>query len=326
MALLAIIAVVVALATCISEDDDEIRAAAPPLTWEQLARIIDAQLGVVSDGTTATCEIPVGQHCKDQLQGELSRPMVAEYVAVNNDKILLDGDTVFWERGLPIDQNPCTRDDDDNGKLDYAEICISGGLLCHELGDNYYQLDYSECTWDDGDTIWYLGGQVIVSAYLTPRNEQVLIKNFKNFVGEGQGGNYVVNGRVVRYMRINALTGQPLVGTSGMSVDGMLIINVKARVDIDGLGNSPEVEYPIYFAYDFEDEVVLVSGMSGAVWFKDESPAGTLNFFDAIHPWDGSTGSCYVQIANVDDGTISANRTFDIVDSNCLDADTAIPF
>jgi len=332
-ALLALMTLLLGFALCIEEEDEKLPPG--PLTWEELARIIDRQLGAISDGTTATCGgtvTDVGKHCKDQLKGKTSRSMVVQLVEAVNDGFLfsndpVNGGTMFWDRAAFVFDDACNRDADQNDFLDYSEVCASGALQCSELGLGSYRLTYQGCIWGNTADRWKLNGEVTISAYVTDLSERVLIRSFNDLhatsLSVGDSADYLVDGAVATYTQLDPFSGLPLQGTvpGSTAADGMDIVIIQATIDIDGEGNpSPRTTYQLYFAVDNEDGMVFLNGTS-AVWLEDPT-ATPLRFYDSDFPYDLVTDGCTVRVTDVDDGTTSGSRNFDMT-SPCLgDANT----
>lgn len=333
------------VAGCITTNEEEKDHV---LTWSDIARTIDLQLGMVSSGPLSNdcngAHLALGTHCKDQLAGTVSEGAVKQYVEIKNDTVLFDGDTnifdgdtAFWTRGLLLEGDPCTVNLDGGNTVDYLEVCKLGGqLLCADRGQKGWRLEYKNCAWkEEGPRTFTLNGVINVAAYVTVLNEQVVVQSFSNYTGLQQGTNatYTLNGSVVRYQLLDPFSGRPSPGTTGNPTDGMWILKLWATVDLDGPGlTNISRRYLLNAAKDDEDGWVFLSDDNHAVWLgeEDNSVAGTdtLRFYAKGRKWDGVEAGCLVDVSGLAPGT----RKFDLAglgtypDTGCLKDHTGVTY
>jgi len=351
VALFALLVLVSGFALCLWEEEDD-EGPAPGLLG--LARLVDYQLGEVSDGTAATCGrtvSDVGKHCKNKMNGDTGKSMVVQYVELIEDQLLIQGSTVhpfsgttvFWERAELLSRNMCSRDENpQDGVPDHEQICSGGTVECRELDANSYQLTYINCTWQEsGPNLWLVDGKVRIDTSVSSENEQLVVRTFSDFYTQrvSDSAYYIIDGRVINYTRLDPFSGQPLEGAvPGTTVaDGMTIVLLdRVTIDVDGPGAGATVtDYPfgLRFAVDNEDGLVFLSG-SAAVWLGSVdfpvpgSGAGRrLHFYDRDNLWNIlNAGGCMVDVTSID----PLNRTFTLTspDNNdpCVVDDNTVEY
>ncbi len=301
---------------CVTEE--EVEKGKRVLTWDLVARAIDRQLGMISDGTGATCnghgdEIAPGTHCKDQLQGRVTLSTVKQYIEVWYDSALALH-TPFYSHGfMPRTMSPCVETLDGDTIPDYMQVCAAlDGLSCKD-DNGHLELVYHDCDWQDpvaGGDAWILNGKKDIYTYVTRDGEEVLIIRGTHASGVDQNNNatYDFSGDAVRYWWLNPFTGAPAEGTTGPVIDGMELMKINITVDMDGPGPYEAGNYNLQFANDYEDGFFFFTLPGAGVWLSNPGNAPlTLRFYQAGALWDNSPlGGCLVDILTVDPAT----RTF----------------
>ena len=136
---------------------------------------------------------------------------------------------------------------------------------------------------------------------------------------------------MVRYLIINPVNGQPVVGSQRHYPDGMEIYKVTVMVDSNGDLTDDVGPYDLYLANDFEDGLAAIQGDGNAVyvWIDFDGANLTLDFYDKNIPRNGNelgdAPGCQVQInfSTVD----LVNRTFDYSSTgDCFGHGTDVAF
>jgi hypothetical protein len=320
------------LAGCVSEDETE--KGRVVVTWDMVARAIDRQLGEISDGSAATCNgqglaLGWGAHCKDQLQGTVTRADVIQYVEIANDTVLFGGVMPFYFQGFqPQTTSPCIEDlNPANGTPDYLDACNPGGLSC-AIVSGHVQLVYNNCIWQEpGPDQWLLDGQRDIYLDLTDSGEEMLILKSKarplsgnnGFMGTNQstGASYTFTGDAVRYVWLNPFLDAPAQGTTGLGIDGMELLKATVTVDMN-VGALPAT-YNLTSALDYEDGRVFFRMPGPGVWLSN--PGGApLRFYARGLNWDNVGTGCLVDVINLNNVT----RTFDIASQGTYGANGCI--
>lgn len=314
------------LTVCNGNDEEDTLQAVAQMTWDDLARLIDAQLGDISDGT-ANAELcggnglalGEGAHCKNRLKGTVTLRNVIQMVQMMFDGALFYGDltdlgpeSLLFKHGYhPQTQAPCIEDLDGVPGPDVFATCQNGNthIACQDTGDFNFILDYNQCEWLEGATVWVMSGRISYISVATSSGEAMTLATPSQFTltHQASGATMVINGAVLKYQIINPFTGMPMIGTTGTNIDGMIIINVKITIDNDGDGIADAPIYPLEFAADFEDGVVFITG-SNVVWLETLGVLNNVTFFETGRPWNGLGVGCKLDIVNLD----PVARTFDI--------------
>ena len=315
--LVAALAVTLGVASCIEEEDED-KGGGPALTWADIARAIDNQFKQISMGTgvASICagNGSTGDHCKNQLQGVVTQATVIQLMRINMDMSYFfdfssGPNAILFEHGfVPQTDSPCLEDviAGGNGIPDYQEVC-PGSLTCTDVGNHTFTLGYNLCPWSDGIINWIIDGDVNYRAYTTTENEVIVVASAGNFSLTDSATNIaaVMNGRAVRYLVLNPITGTPAMGTTGAQ-NGMIIISASMQVDRDGNG-AWDRTYALNVAYDFEDGLALLSS-NAAVWSSNPTALTNLTFYDRNHPWNIVGPGCAMNIVNLNPPA----RTFEI--------------
>jgi hypothetical protein len=324
----AVMAVVVGFMGCITEDEENRKHGRVPLTWEDVAQIIDNQMKQIADGTKSTCggndTLDWGVHCANQLTGSVSQGSVLQLVRINNDlpgffgDLTSSGDSDFIiKHGFQAQtSSPCTEDllggvlpQIGNDTADVYEVCINGDGLTHiksctPHGDSSYTVVYDRCQWSDGVTTWVLSGQVTHSFFSTTEDEIIHVATLDGFTLTKNISlphpTVRLFGNVARYQVINPITGIAAFGTTPVVPslhDGMDIFNLRVTVDLDGDSVADvTAPYTLTFARDFEDGLILLNGTAG-VWVRNPNVTTKLDFYTASRRYNGHdfTG-CFLDI------------------------------
>jgi hypothetical protein len=135
-----------------------------------LARFIDVQLGPVDKS-----DPPGGplSHLGNNLMGAVDRDIVITYLRLVEDTSLEQLSVGSPEgaitalhslalaspvRSGSVDDNPCTEDKNNNGKPDFADLCLGGTdeAACHIITDHEFKVSFSDCRFPDPATKRYL--------------------------------------------------------------------------------------------------------------------------------------------------------------------------
>jgi hypothetical protein len=288
------------------------------------------QFGQISDGSANLnvcggngAALGAGGHCKNYLQGRVTQDTIQQLVRVKSDIPLFFGDlttmegesvAILFQHGfLPQTADPCHEDvRNGNGIADMYEVCANGNnrLTCYDTGNFNFTLYYNGCQWSDGITTWIISGKVSHYSYATDENENISMAEASWFslTDTATNATMTLNGQAVRYQKINPLTGQPAMGTTG-DEDGMFIVRMNVGVDMDGGGPAPNGNYYLFLVHDFEDGLAFLSGLCSVVWPFNPQDMNNIIFYDVNHHWNLTGLGCSVDIVDLN----PANRTFRIV-------------
>lgn len=313
------------------------------LSWIEVARLFDRQLGRIADFVDPTCDgttpVTVGTHCKNSLDGKVTTKDVAQYIHTVYDGTWVGMLSYEWRTVGP---DFCGYDGDINSIPDVQEVCSTGGvwpsagtLTCEQNGDDAV-LTYTGCMWFNGvDSRWYkLDGKVWGKHRdLILTREHVSLLRYDNLAAQGLDpldpanplSEYLLNGVETIYEKIDPVFGTNVPGSTGAN-DGMRVIDITFTVDPDGAGLGIEGKYTTRAFLDYEDGIGFHNRDWEIVWVDNANTVFgpdsiELNFYDRNFPWNDGLAGCKVLADNIDPLT----RTFDIVSAGAYGANGCLP-